>query len=114
MSMASALSGTDASYRPATSADLAPGESRCLDLDGAGVIVARGQDGQYYAVQRQCSHAAMNLDGGRVRGASIVCPHHGARFDLKSGRVLGPPAWSPIAAYPTRVREGVVEVWVYS
>src|SRR5689334_5528195 len=105
MSMASALSAGEDGYKPATSADLGLGETRCLTLDGHGVVVARGQDGQYYAVQRQCSHAAMDLDGGRVRGASIVCPHHGARFDLKSGRVLGPPAWAPIAAYPTRVRD---------
>lgn len=111
--MASALSGSDGGYRPVTAADLALGEVRCVDVDGAGVLVARGQDGQYYAVQRQCSHAAQDLDGGRIRGASIVCPHHGARFDLKSGRVLGPPAWSPIAAYPTRVRDGQVEVWIY-
>ena len=108
MSTASARPVADG-YAPVTPADLALGETRCLEQ----LIVARGQDGQYYAVQRQCSHAALALDGGRVRGASIVCPHHGARFDLKSGRVLGPPAWSPIAAYPTRVKDGMVEVWVY-
>ncbi|HSI19004.1 MAG TPA: Rieske (2Fe-2S) protein [Sphingomonas sp.] len=101
-------------YRPVTTADLAPGGTRCVDVDGVGVIVARGQDGQYYAVERLCSHAALPLDGGRVRGASIVCPHHGARFDLKSGRVLGPPAYAAIAAFPTRERCGQVEVWIYS
>ena len=109
MSTASARSVADG-YAPVTAADLSPGQTRCLER----MMVARGQDGQYYAVQRQCSHAAMDLDGGRVRGASIVCPHHGARFDLKSGRVLGPPAWAPIAAFPTRVKDGMVEVWDYS
>jgi 3-phenylpropionate/trans-cinnamate dioxygenase ferredoxin component len=108
MSTASARPVADG-YAPVTPADLQPGETRCFDR----LLVARGQDGNYYAVQRQCSHAAQDLDGGRVRGASIVCPHHGARFDLKSGRVLGPPAWSPIAAFPTRVKDGMVEVWVY-
>ncbi len=110
--MASVL-GADTGYVPATPADLGLGTSRCVDVGGAQVIVARGQDGQYYAVQRLCSHAALPLDGGRVRGASIVCPHHGARFDLKSGRVLGPPAFAAIAAYPVRERDGQVEVWVY-
>jgi 3-phenylpropionate/trans-cinnamate dioxygenase ferredoxin subunit len=101
-------------YRPVTPADLALGGTRCVEVDGVGVIVARGQDGQYYAVERLCSHAALPLDGGRVRGASIVCPHHGARFELKSGRVLGPPAYAAIAAFPTRERDGQVEVWIYS
>ena len=101
-------------YQAVTAADLSPGGTRCLDVDGTGVIVARGQDGVYYAVQRACSHMTLPMDGGRVRNASIVCPHHGARFDLKTGSVLGPPAWSPIAAFPTRERDGQVEVWVYA
>lgn len=110
--MASALRVADG-YQPVTPADLALGQTRCVAVDGTGVIVARGQDGQYYAVERLCSHAALPLDGGRVRGASIVCPHHGARFELKSGRVLGPPAYAAIAAFPTRERDGQVEVWIY-
>lgn len=101
-------------YQDAGAADLPLGGTRCLDLGGRAVLVARGQDGQYRAVAAQCSHAAMSLDGGRVRGSSIVCPHHGARFDLASGRVLGPPAYAPIAAFPTRVTGDRVQVWVYS
>jgi 3-phenylpropionate/trans-cinnamate dioxygenase ferredoxin component len=99
------------SYRSAGPADLKPGEAQCRAVAGQTVLVARGQDGIYYAVAAMCSHAALPLTGGRVRGASIVCPHHGARFDLKSGRVLGPPAHVGIAAYPTRERDGQVEIW---
>lgn len=100
-------------YVPVTTADLMPGGTRCLNVNDRALLIACGQDGLYYAVERQCSHAAQSLEGGRIRGASIVCPHHGARFDLKSGRVLGPPAYTGIAAYPTRERDGQVEVWMY-
>jgi len=106
--------GVAEGYQAVTAADLPLGSTRCVDVGDVGVIVARGQDGQYYAVQRMCSHMTMPMDGGRIRGASIICPHHGARFDLKTGNVLGPPAWSPIAAFPTRERDGQVEVWIYS
>ena len=98
-------------FRAVTTADLAPGATRCLDVDGVGILVARAQDGQYFAVDRNCSHVGLPLDAGRVRGASIVCPHHGARFDLKSGRVLGPPAAMPIGVWPTRVSGDSVEIW---
>ena len=73
--MASAPITPEGGYKAVTPADLPLGGTRCLEVDGVGLIVARGQDGRYYAVQRQCSHAALPLDGGRVRGASIVCPH---------------------------------------
>ena len=103
-------------YLAVTAADLPLGSTRCVEVEGSsgGVIVARGQDGTYYAVARTCSHAMLPLSEGRIRGTSIVCPHHGARFDLRSGRVLGPPAYAPIAAYPTRERDGQVEVWFYA
>ncbi len=99
------------SWKDAGAADLKPGETACRDVGGTSVVVARGQDGNWYAVVNQCSHVAQPLAGGRVRGASIVCPHHGARFDLKTGRVLGAPAYAPIAAFPTREREGRVELF---
>jgi 3-phenylpropionate/trans-cinnamate dioxygenase ferredoxin component len=113
MSIRMAALASDTEYQPVMPADLPIGGTRCLEVDDTPIIVARGQDGIYYAVHRLCSHASLSFEGGRVRGASIVCPHHGARFDLKSGRVLGPPAYTGIAAFPTRERDGKIEVWIY-
>ena len=102
---------TEAGFRAAGPANLAMGTAERRQVEGRDVIVARGQDGAYYAVAALCSHAALPLEGGRVRGTSIVCPHHGARFCLKTGRVLGPPAHEGITAYPTRVEGDEVMLW---
>ena len=102
---------TEAGFRPVGPANLALGAAERRQVEGRDVIVARGQDGAYYAVAAMCSHAALPLEGGRVRGTSIVCPHHGARFCLKTGRVLGPPAHEGITAYPTRVEGDEVMLW---
>lgn len=100
----------DDGWRRAGAADLLPGRAACRDAAGVAVLLARAQDGRWFAVAPMCSHAAMSLAEGRVRGASIVCPHHGARFDLATGRALGPPATVPIAAWLTRVEDGEVFV----
>ena len=102
---------TEAGFRAAGPANLAMGTAERRQVEGRDVIVARGQDGAYYAVAALCSHAALPLEGGRVRGSRIVCPHHGARFCLKTGRVLGPPAHEGITAYPTRVEGDEVMLW---
>ncbi len=102
---------TEAGFRAAGPANLALGTAERRQVEGRDVIVARGQDGADYAVAALCSHAALPLEGGRVRGTSIVCPHHGARFCLKTGRVLGPPAHEGITAYPTRVEGDEVMLW---
>jgi 3-phenylpropionate/trans-cinnamate dioxygenase ferredoxin subunit len=108
------VAAMDEGYRPVTTADLEPGETRCLELDGRPILVARGKDGAYYSFERRCSHAHQDLKGGRVRGTSYICPHHGARFDMATGKALGPPASFPIAAWPTRERDGQVEVRIAS
>jgi 3-phenylpropionate/trans-cinnamate dioxygenase ferredoxin subunit len=92
-------------------ADLAPGAVEARRAGGHDILLARAEDGQYHAVAAVCSHAGLPLSAGRVRGSSIVCPHHGARFCLKTGRALGAPAFAPIAAYPTRLAGARVEVW---
>jgi 3-phenylpropionate/trans-cinnamate dioxygenase ferredoxin subunit len=66
--------------------------------------------GQYFAIGDVCSHDNGPVGEGELEGYDIICPRHGARFDVRSGRVLSLPAVVDIPAYPTRVVEGQVEV----
>jgi 3-phenylpropionate/trans-cinnamate dioxygenase ferredoxin subunit len=45
-----------------------------------------------------------------VEGEEVVCPRHGARFSLASGAALSPPAYEPVATFPVRVENGIVQV----
>lgn len=57
--------------------------------DGRRVLLIHGSSG-VCAVQAQCSHMGKPLMGGLVRGDTLHCPHHAAKFDLRSGRSLAP------------------------
>jgi len=89
--------------------ELAPGTHRVVDVDGADVAVFHLADG-FHAVEDVCTHDGGTLTGGAVDGDVIVCPRHGARFSLKTGEVLAPPAYEPIHCFPIRVHEGRVQV----
>jgi 3-phenylpropionate/trans-cinnamate dioxygenase ferredoxin subunit len=67
-------------------------------------------DGQFYAIDDLCTHDGGPLDQGELAGDVIECPRHGARFDVKTGKVLALPAVKPLTTYPLRV-EGS-EIWV--
>ena len=43
-------------------------------------------DGRIYAADAECPHAAAPLEEGTLENGCIVCPLHGYRFDLTSGR----------------------------
>jgi 3-phenylpropionate/trans-cinnamate dioxygenase ferredoxin subunit len=99
-----------AAYRAVAPADvLAADGSHEVEVEGRRVLLCRSA-GEWFAVQGTCSHAGQPLAGGRVGNAEIVCPHHGARFSLRTGRHLSPPAFRPIRTFAVRVREGQVEV----
>jgi 3-phenylpropionate/trans-cinnamate dioxygenase ferredoxin subunit len=105
---------TDSPYLPALPlADLAPGAMRCVTVgaDDA-VLLVRTREGGVHAVHNVCSHAYARMDEGRLRGTRLICPLHGAGFDVRTGAVLGAPATAPLRSYPVRVVDGMIEVQV--
>ena len=59
--------------------------------------------GKVYCTGNLCTHAEAFLSDGYLEGYEIECPLHGARFDIRDGRVLCAPAVKDIASYPVRV-----------
>jgi 3-phenylpropionate/trans-cinnamate dioxygenase ferredoxin component len=82
--------------------DVASGEALAVEVDGTDVAVVHdGSD--WYAVQDECSHAAIPLSEGEVEGCEIECWLHGSRFDLRTGKPSGPPATESVAVYRVQV-----------
>jgi 3-phenylpropionate/trans-cinnamate dioxygenase ferredoxin component len=68
--------------------------------------------GGFYALDDCCTHDGGPLGEGTLEGFAIVCPRHGAKFDIRNGRVLSMPAVSDTPAYEVRVNGGDVYVRV--
>ena len=93
----------------ARAGELAPGQWKSVDVDGAQVAVFN-LDGRYYAIEDVCTHDGGQLTGGSIEGTEIVCPRHGARFCIKTGAALTAPAYEATATFPVRIENGVIEV----
>ncbi len=92
-------------------ADIPQGSMRAVSLSGREIVICHTREG-VYALDNICSHAHARMCEGRLRATRIVCPLHGASFDIRDGRVLGPPAVLPLPTFPVRVVDGIVEVAV--
>jgi 3-phenylpropionate/trans-cinnamate dioxygenase ferredoxin component len=88
---------------------LANGERVVVDVDGTEVAIFK-IDGQFYAIEDMCSHDQAEIASGELEGDQIVCPRHGARFCVKTGKVLCAPAYEDIACFPVRIVQGKVQV----
>ena len=91
--------------------ELPSGERLFVELDGRPIVILNIA-GKFFAIGDVCTHDNGPLGDGEVDGDEIVCPRHGARFDLRSGKTMGLPAVVDIPAYPVRVREGKIEIGI--
>lgn len=89
--------------------ELPPGDYKVIETGGTFIAVVHCEGG-FHAVEDICTHDGAELTGGTIEGCEIICPRHGARFDLKSGAVLAPPAYEAITVFPTRVENGIIQV----
>jgi 3-phenylpropionate/trans-cinnamate dioxygenase ferredoxin subunit len=97
-------------FTPITPSDIAPGTTRFVQHSGAAFLVVRNGDGRVYGLDGLCSHARLPLEGARLRRGHVMCPHHGARFDITTGAAKGPPAHCGIAHYSAREKDGMIEL----
>jgi 3-phenylpropionate/trans-cinnamate dioxygenase ferredoxin subunit len=95
----------------ADATELPPGERLFVTIDEAQIIILN-LAGNLYAIGDVCSHDGNMLDDAPVEGNEVVCPRHGARFDIRNGEAVSLPAVVDIPAYPVRVRDHVLEVGV--
>jgi nitrite reductase/ring-hydroxylating ferredoxin subunit len=73
-------------------------------------VIRRGDD--YFALDNECTHVGGPLCEGLISGSEVVCPWHGARFDLRTGEVLAGPARRGVGTYRVRVSGEDLEIEV--
>ena len=72
----------------ASTADLAPGEAKCIEVAGKKIALFN-LEGSFYAIDDTCTHRGGPLSEGEVSGEEVTCPWHGAIYNIKTGAVLG-------------------------
>ena len=85
----------------AETVSLAPGEKMLVEYDDDEVGLFN-IDGQFFAISDVCTHDDGPLVEGKLDGHCIICPRHGARFNVKTGEQTM-PAMSPVPTYQVRV-----------
>jgi 3-phenylpropionate/trans-cinnamate dioxygenase ferredoxin subunit len=62
--------------------------------------------GELYAIDGPLCEGEVDFED-----CTVICPRHGSKFEIKTGRVLNPPAYAPVETFPVRVDEaGMIKV----
>ena len=90
-------------------ADIAPGTTKRVVVDGQEILICN-VDGSFFAIEDVCTHDGAPLDQGDLDGKCIICPRHGAMFDVQTGEALTLPAVLPLSTYAVELRDGEILV----
>jgi naphthalene 1,2-dioxygenase system ferredoxin subunit len=93
----------------ANASAVAEGEVAGASADGKEIAIYN-VDGTFHATDNLCTHAFAFLSDGWLDGDVIECPLHAGRFEVKTGKGLGPPIECDIKTYPVRVVGDDVQV----
>ncbi len=86
----------------ATVEEIPPGTMKTFEMGFNRFIVAHTGE-VFFALVDECSHDGAPIGDGELKDHEIVCPRHGARFDIRTGEVTAPPALVPVDCLDLKV-----------
>ncbi len=95
--------------RVASVAEIPDPGRKMVDIDERMIVVFHAA-GHFYAIDDVCTHDGGPLGDGELEGFAVACPRHGAKFDIRDGRVLSMPAIRPTVSHEVRVEGDAVLV----
>ena len=101
-----------ADFRVCPLSELPPGSVKVIEPAPDLPIGIFNAGGELFAIEDRCSHD----DGPLCEGdwdpdeCVVVCPHHGANFDIRTGKALTLPAYIPVDTYPVKVVDGDIVI----
>lgn len=93
----------------AQASELSPGTGKVVEADGHSIALFN-VEGTFYAIDNTCTHRGGPLGTGKLNGESVICPWHGANFNVKTGAVTRPPARTGVRSFVVKVEAGDVLV----
>lgn len=96
----------------AAASEIPVGAKQIVEVDGVEIVIVN-VNGAFYAIEDVCTHDGGPLGEGKLEGCQLICPRHGARFDVRTGAALTMPAVEAAPTYAVRVENDDILVETY-
>ena len=103
-------SGSENDFVPVCKVSDLPDPGKAVFEVGDRLVALFHVSGAFWAIDDLCTHDGGPLAEGRLEDHTVVCPRHGAQFDIRTGQALTMPATRATAAHQVQVKEGTVFV----
>ena len=83
--------------------ELKPNVPLALEINDRFVVVAL-LDGKVFCIEDICTHDGGTIGDGELEGNCLICPRHGAKFDLRTGEAMCMPATEGTLSHEVELR----------
>ena len=73
-------------------------------------ILVINVEGDFYACENKCPHMGLPLYLGSLEGKVLTCGFHYAKFDVTTGKSLGPVTDKPLKKFKTKIQNSTIQV----
>lgn len=87
------------------------GEFKTIENNGITIAIFN-LAGNFYAIDDCCPHQHLPIADGLVEDFCITCPHHGAKFDMRTGERLSDPVCDDLTTYQVRIENNIIQVFI--
>ena len=75
--------------------EIPAGTMKVVKAGEKGILIVN-VSGKFYALPRKCTHLGGDLSHGKLEGSEVICPLHGAHFDVTTGTCVQGPKIGPL------------------
>jgi 3-phenylpropionate/trans-cinnamate dioxygenase ferredoxin subunit len=83
--------------------EIPDGKMKVIKIDNNNILVTNIA-GKYYAIGAKCTHAGGDLSKGKMDGNIVICPRHGSKFDVITGKSVSGPAKQSVPIYQVKIQ----------
>jgi nitrite reductase/ring-hydroxylating ferredoxin subunit len=87
--------------------DLSKNQMRVYNVKGQEILVMNIED-KLYAVNNQCPHLGYPLYLGRLEDHVLICGFHDAKFDVRTGKSVGPVTDKSLKTFHVRIHDSSI------
>ena len=84
--------------------EIPDGKMKVIKIDNNNILVTNIA-GKYYAIGAKCTHAGGDLSKGKMDGNIVICPRHGSKFNVITGKSVNGPAKQSVPIYQVKIQE---------
>lgn len=97
------LNDVDDCVKIAETEDVSRNQMRVFNVNGKEILLIN-VEGEFYAFENRCPHMGYPPFFGSLKGDTLICGFHGAKFNVRTGKSHGPATDEPLKIFPVKIQ----------